>query len=430
MIVFLALVALAIIYWFFGGLGLRRGTYQVCAVFDDVLKLARGAEVRMAGVRVGIVDEIGLTPEKKARVEMLISRQYEGAIPVDSRARITTGGLTGVGDYYVEIVPGSSKQAVKPGECVQTAKVPKLDDLLVQVRDLVDGLQTSMQSVNEIVQDPDFRRSVREIVKNVETSTQKTARLVEDVRSLLAQNRPELEQLLRDAGTAASNFAEASRDVRLALDRGGAENIQQTLTRAARAAENLEAASISLRRLAEDEEVTAQIREAIRSASEAAKGASEVVERIQRILGRRRRAAEEPRPGPVPGRGSRVDFLVKSESGDFRVDYNLTVPGRDDDFYRVGLFDLGENTRLNLQLGKILDSRSAFRYGLYASRIGVGYDRRLDRDIDLQLDLFRPNDPRLEAKLRYDFSPDFGAWIGVEDVFGEGGALFGLQYRR
>src|SRR3972149_8073017 len=100
LIVFLAMIALGVIFWFFGNLG--GGTYPMFAVFQDVLKLQRGAEVRMAGVWIGRAQEITLTRGKQARVEMLISRRYEDEVPRDSTARITTGGLMGVGDYYVE----------------------------------------------------------------------------------------------------------------------------------------------------------------------------------------------------------------------------------------------------------------------------------------------------------------------------------------
>ena len=430
LVVLLALIALGVVYWFFGGLGLRSGTYPLKAVFNDVLRLSRGAEVRMAGVLVGKVDDFELTPDKQALVLMRISRRYKDAIPSDSTARVTTGGLTGVGDYYVEIVPGSSSTPVQPGKYLRTARMPRVDDLLVQVKDIVTGAQKSLGSIQDILQSPKTRQSLENIIANVDDTTKSAAGLVEDVRKLLASNKPELERTLDRALAGVEDFAAAGKDIRSALERGGVNRVDELLTRAEGAAKNLEAATQRLRELAEDKTIETQLRETIASAHEAAKGAAEIVGRLQRVLGPRERQRAGTPAAAIPGGGSRLDAFVKTDTGDFRVDYNLTIPGRRNDFYRIGAFDLGENTKLNLQVGQMLGDRSAFRYGFYASRIGVGYDRRLADNLDLQLDLYRLNDPRLEGKLRYGLSRDWGAWIGVEDVFGEGGALLGLQYRR
>lgn len=432
LIVFLALVAMAGVFLFLGGLRFRSGTYKICGVFSDVIRLSVGADVRMAGVRIGTVDSISLTSGSNARVEMRISRRYANSVPVDSTARITTGGVAGVGEYYVEIIPGARRAHVKPGGCIRTAEVPRLDDLLVQVQGIVGGLQGSISSVNKLLSDQELQQSLKNSIQNVEAATERTVLLVEDVRGTIASSRPEVERTLASVGSAAADFAAISRDLRVAVEYGGLDKVNSTLTSASRAAENLEVASRRLRELSEDETVAAQVRETLESTREAARGAADIVERIQRVIGGRRRgeAGPEVASGPVPGRGSRFDVLGRTESGDIRVDYNLTIPGRGDDFYRIGLFNIGEGTKLNLQLGEVLDQRSAIRYGLYASKLGVGYDRVLSNDLDLQLDFYRPNDPRLEAKLRYNLSPELGAWLGVEDVFGDGGGIIGLQYHR
>ena len=101
LVVFAAFVALLSIYWFLGGFGLRGSTYPVYAIFDNVQKLDKGQDVRMAGVKIGIVSSVSLTPDSKARVDMLIDKG--NVIPEGSVARITSGAM--IGESYVEIVP-------------------------------------------------------------------------------------------------------------------------------------------------------------------------------------------------------------------------------------------------------------------------------------------------------------------------------------
>lgn len=428
LIVLISAIALGSIYVFFNGIS-RGGTYTSCAVFDDALRLAPDAEVRMAGVLVGKVSSIDLTPQNKAKVQLKISNKYAGIIPEDSTARITTGGVSGVGDYYVEIIPGDSKSKLKPNQCIRTASIPKLDDLLVQVKDIVSGLQGSVNSVNDILANPKTRQSLEQTVENVRIATEAAIQLVNSTNRIVAENEPEFQKLMANANNATADFAAITKDLRGAIEGGSVNDVQNTLKSASAIAANLEATTARLRKLAEDKQIEAQLRATIQNACVASAGAAEIVNRVQKVIGPRDQASKTP-AGYVPDVGSRVDLYAETKNGPFRLDYNLTLPGRDDKFYRLGLFDIGESTKLNLQAGRVIDPRTAFRYGLYASRIGVGYDRVLKPGLNLQLDMYRPNDVALEAKIRYELSPNFGLWLGAADLFGDGGALFGMQYRK
>lgn len=73
--------------------------YHVNAEFDNVTGLKRGAAVEIAGVTVGKVSDITLTPQEMARVTMMINRDV--AIGEDAIASIKTQGL--IGDKYIRI---------------------------------------------------------------------------------------------------------------------------------------------------------------------------------------------------------------------------------------------------------------------------------------------------------------------------------------
>ncbi len=86
--------------------------YEVVARFNTVGELARGAEVRMAGVPVGAVQSISLDTETYfARTDLEIRGDIE--IPQDSTARIATAGL--LGSAYVEIEPGGAMEMISEG---------------------------------------------------------------------------------------------------------------------------------------------------------------------------------------------------------------------------------------------------------------------------------------------------------------------------
>lgn len=434
LIVFLALIAMSVIYWFYHGYGLRSGAYQVCAVFDDVLKLERQADVRMAGVRIGIVNQISLTPDRKAKVEMLISREYEKAIPENSITRITTGGLMGVGDYYVEIVPGSSKKPIKSGQCLQSLTLPNIDDLMSQVKDIVSGLQVSIASVNDILRDPKLRKSINTILSNLEETTEGTNRLVADVSSLIGDTKPELEKTIANFNAMSEDFAASSAAVRDALANGGAEDIKSTLDNAAKTAQNLEAVSARLRTLAEDKEIDAQIRNTIKNASDASQDIANVAANLNNKFGsgksNKEKQSNKEQTKALDPRGARWDSYIQTDTGAFRLDFNTNLFIRDDSFYRVGLYNLGENTKVNLERGLIINDLSDFRYGLYASKLSVGYDRALTDRLLFSLDLFNPNQFTFEGKLKYDVTKNWGAVVGLNNNNGDLGGLIGVQYHK
>jgi phospholipid/cholesterol/gamma-HCH transport system substrate-binding protein len=384
----------------------------------------------MAGVLIGKVDDIVLTKGNHAQVVMRISTKYEGKIPTDSRALITTGGVVSVGDYFIDILPGKSSEAVKDGGYLETRRQVQIEDMIDDVQQVINGLKTTVSSVNDIVADPRMKQSLRRIVYNVELTTAKTVALTEQLQVVLTHNAADIDGVMANVSQATADFAAVGRDIRAALESGGVEKVQASLDNAVRASENLAAASQKLREFAEDPNVNAQLRQTVKDASEAAAGANEIVTKINSVVNRGKKDEQSVPRSSIPGLGSRFDSYVVGSADSYRFDYNYTFPLCGDDFLRIGAFSIGDGTSLNLQRGDVLNDRSAFRYGLYAGKIGVGYDRKLRSDLNLSLDLYDPNDWALETKMRYDITPHWGAWLGVNNVFDGGKSLVGVQYRK
>lgn len=89
-----------------------RGGYPLVARFGEVGALAPGADVSVAGVKVGAVDRIELAPRSYLAVVHL-SLDKSVALPEDSTAKITTNGL--LGGAHVAITPGASSATLGPG---------------------------------------------------------------------------------------------------------------------------------------------------------------------------------------------------------------------------------------------------------------------------------------------------------------------------
>ena len=104
-----------------GRTGFGEGTnYTVQAEFTNVGGLQDGATVELAGVTIGRVAAVTLTPEYRAQVTLHLNP----AIPLkeDAKAAIKSVGL--IGERYVEIFPGTSANQIAPGGYIRNTESP------------------------------------------------------------------------------------------------------------------------------------------------------------------------------------------------------------------------------------------------------------------------------------------------------------------
>ena len=95
-------------------------SYQVTATFDDIGGLKVRSPVKIGGVQIGEVTQIGLDPVTfKAIVQLRLLKKFNN-IPDDSSAGIYTAGL--LGDNYIAITPMYNKTPLKEGSEIQITR--------------------------------------------------------------------------------------------------------------------------------------------------------------------------------------------------------------------------------------------------------------------------------------------------------------------
>jgi phospholipid/cholesterol/gamma-HCH transport system substrate-binding protein len=85
--------------------------YRLLADFDNIAGLKTGAAVEMAGVEVGRVEQIEVTPARQAR--LVLKLRHDIKLGHDTIASIRTKGI--IGDKFVKLSPGSSDTVIPPG---------------------------------------------------------------------------------------------------------------------------------------------------------------------------------------------------------------------------------------------------------------------------------------------------------------------------
>jgi phospholipid/cholesterol/gamma-HCH transport system substrate-binding protein len=102
-------------------------SYPVKARFIDVTGLKEGASVELAGVRVGRVASIVLSPDEHAIVTMRIEKGLQ--LTDDAIVSVKTSGL--IGDKFLKISPGGAGEPVTSGALLtETESSVDLQDLI------------------------------------------------------------------------------------------------------------------------------------------------------------------------------------------------------------------------------------------------------------------------------------------------------------
>ena len=95
-----------------------KGGYILTARFDDVSGLTNGSDVKLNGIKVGIVRSLKLDDNYQAKVELLLRDEIK--IPSDSSVSVTTDGL--MGNKFVAISTGFSDKKLKPNEEIEITR--------------------------------------------------------------------------------------------------------------------------------------------------------------------------------------------------------------------------------------------------------------------------------------------------------------------
>jgi phospholipid/cholesterol/gamma-HCH transport system substrate-binding protein len=198
----LCLVILAILIWKIEDLNpftVRGQRYD--AVFPSVAGLDDKASVRVAGVRVGRVDGVGLEGTQ-ARITLALDKPLP--LTQGTTARIANLGL--LGEKYVELVPGPPGAPPLPPDAVLIgSSPPSFDDAMAKLEDIGDSIQQvtgsiSGEGLNRLIDDVRLTSAeIRALVAENRANVASTVRNFDQVGATLARELPRLAEQMNRA---------------------------------------------------------------------------------------------------------------------------------------------------------------------------------------------------------------------------------------
>lgn len=165
---------------------------RIDAVFDSVAGLDNKASVRVAGVRVGEVDGVGLAG-RRARVSLRLDQPLP--LTVGTFARVANLGL--LGEKYIEIVPGPADAPPLPPDAVLPGVTPpSIDDAMAKLSEIGE----SIQKVTGAMAGEDFGGNINLLVKDILLTSA-------EIRALVAENRANVASTIRNFDQVGSTLA-------------------------------------------------------------------------------------------------------------------------------------------------------------------------------------------------------------------------------
>lgn len=368
-----SIVLIVVVISFLGIFSFANIGYKVEVTFDNARGLKPGNVVRFAGVDIGNIKDIRIK-DNKVVVEISVDKKYQ--IPANSIFTVGADGL--LGEKYVDVVPPQDPdgQYIKSGSSIVGTSPKGIDEFLDKSTDVLKKLETVLDSMNNIVGDKELQESLKQTVINMDRITGNIEGITASMSDILLTNQAQIDMMIKNLSSTSSslNNTMARLDGMLErIDNNGqtSDNVAKIVDNIASISKRVDNMARSLEKVTTDDKTTVSIRDTIENANKASRKANEVLTRVQKI-----------RVSPEASFG----YSGKAENN-YRVDLNARIDNGGRGFLVVGVSDLAERRRLNLQAGNTFGS-FALRMGAIHGEVGLGMDYQPSRNFKVSADIY------------------------------------------
>ena len=165
-----------------------RSSFELNARFPTAEGLVSGAQVQIAGIKVGTIKSLKYDADS-GRVTALLElrKEYENSIPKDSKVVIRSKGL--LGDKFVAIEPGRpNARKLKSGETVESVFEPASPEKVLETMGIVaQDMQVIVKDARKRIIDEKGGERMDRIITNSDQFTQ-------NLNELLGKNKEKIQR--------------------------------------------------------------------------------------------------------------------------------------------------------------------------------------------------------------------------------------------
>ena len=324
-------------YNFLRGAVTADSTYSFHVLFDDARGVTPETPVTLAGVQIGKVEKVKLTPSEQADLQLQVKNDYK--IPRGSRFTIVTP-LLGQSGTVIVLPPANATQASagsigqdEPGLRGErtgdlASSFDKANDLLEQVTQTTKKVDKLLDASTRLIGDPKIQSGLAQTVGNINAASANGLQLTNRLNGLLLADNAQIQTLLRQTQTGAqaslSNIAATTASIRdttrenrgqihdiirnlndttsavagitgqtnEALKSGGVtQNLEATVANLKATTDKLSAVATSFQSLTTDPKVQNNLKETVQNIHDSSEETKTLLERLNHLAGVRKKAA-------------------------------------------------------------------------------------------------------------------------------------------
>lgn len=172
-------------------------SYTIC--FVDLAGITKKDDIKMAGVKVGFIQDITLVPGKPCPVQARVKIITDCQLYQDAYAVIRQDGL--LGRKFLEIIPGSFNQPrLEPNSiisCKQESSA-SIDNMLGKAQAIASDVQQVTCSVKQALIDSPEIKCVKETIVQVKEIAGQLAEISKSLNQIIATNQGTVNTVVQD----------------------------------------------------------------------------------------------------------------------------------------------------------------------------------------------------------------------------------------
>lgn len=373
--------------------------YSLSIGFPQAVGLTAGNDVCYAGVAVGKVESV---EPSGAGVVATVRIEKDVKIPRQSTIVVTSNGV--MGGKFINIVPDKDANfddCYGSGDFAYGLQEATMDDMMVNINGAVMKVQTLLDSMNQVLGDKETQQALKDVSLNMRNITANIDTLTATLANMAEVNQGDVRQMAQNLNHMTGSLMRAadSMEVLVSTFNGNGEtgaNLREAIANLSATSKRIDNMAASLEGVVTDPQVADDLKATLHNVRSVSQRADKMMGTVSEI---------ELNPS--------VETMYSGKENNWQTNMGVDIRPTENSLLRLGLNDIGENNRVNVQGGMYKGSLGA-RAGVIDSKAGVGVD--IGNKLQLSVDGYDPNDFKLKSRLQYEIAKDTYVFTQVNDI--------------
>ncbi|MFN3995446.1 MAG: MlaD family protein [bacterium] len=431
--------------------------YSLFLIFKDVSGLSEESKVYMSGIEIGKVKNLSIQQDYTVKVKIIVNKKYK--IPRNSIFYIA-GQL--MGERYLVIEPVHNNKYYQDGDVESRNTYPMIDwyQVLKQTYIAFQEMQNTAIYFKQTLQAMDLPNKVNILTNDVRALIYDTRKDINYLTSILDKNiaiissninlllissKITVDNINSKIDTIGTNLANSTQKVDQILSENK-EDLRMIVKNVKNTSENLYHITYEIRDLIKNTTVKEDLIDTLRNLKRMSKSLAESAEKVEDLvkdnklkedlkisISKLREVVEVTDFLLTPAKKLKEETLktedfrfinttayiesIEDKQDNPAVSLDVDIFPNSKQGYRIGIFDLGKTSKLNLQLtywNNKMDTR--YRMGLINSELGIAIDKKLSNKFYFTAELLRPSKIQLNTFIDYQIFSNGYLRAGYRDT--------------